>query len=167
MSNEKIVKTARLYALQNAVQFSGKANPKAVVGKVIAVLSKDGISPKDIVPVVESVVTDVNKLSLEEQTAELQRVAPELLIKEKKEIEDNLLKFLDILDENNKKVLMCLIENKGELSQSKLTKILESNKVKISRIVARMEEKGIIKKEKNGMTNKIIHNDELKELFVK
>ena len=85
MSNEKIVKTARLYALQNAVQFSGKANPKAVVGKVIAVLSKDGISPKDIVPVVESVVNDVNELSLEEQTAELQRVAPELLIKEKKE----------------------------------------------------------------------------------
>ncbi len=88
-------------------------------------------------------------------------------IKEKKEIEDNLLKFLDILDENNKKVLMCLIENKGELSQSKLTKILESNKVKISRIVARMEEKGIVKKEKNGMTNKLILNDELKELFVK
>jgi len=87
-------------------------------------------------------------------------------IREKKEIEANLLKFLDILDENDKKVLMCLIENKGEISQSKLTKILESNKVKISRIVAKMEEKGLIKKEKNGMTNKLILNDELKELFV-
>lgn len=85
MSNEKIVKTARLYALQNAVQFSGKANPKAVVGKVIAVLRKEDIFPKDVVPVVESVVKDINKLSLDEQTAELQKVAPELLIKEKKE----------------------------------------------------------------------------------
>ncbi|HDQ16039.1 MAG TPA: glutamate--tRNA ligase, partial [Bacteroidetes bacterium] len=85
MSNEKIVKTARLYALQNAVQFNGKANPKAVVGKVIAVLSKDGFSPKDISPVVGSVVNDVNKLSLDEQKAEIQRVAPELLVKEKKE----------------------------------------------------------------------------------
>ena len=88
-------------------------------------------------------------------------------MKEKKEIEVNLLKFLNILDEDNKKVLMCLIENKGELSQSELTKILESNKVKISRIVAKMEEKGIIKKEKNGMTNKLFLNEEIKDLFVK
>ncbi len=88
-------------------------------------------------------------------------------IKEKKEIEANLLKFLDILDEDDKKVLICLIENKGELSQSKLTKILGSNKVKISRIVARMEEKGLIKKEKSGMTNKLILNEEIKDLFVK
>jgi len=88
-------------------------------------------------------------------------------IKEKKEIEANLLKFLDVLDEDDKRVLICLIENKGEISQSKLTKILGSNKVKTSRIVARMEEKGLIKKEKSGMTNKLILNDELKELFVK
>jgi len=44
MSKDKILKTARMYALQNAVMFNGKANPKAVIGKVIAVLSKDGFS---------------------------------------------------------------------------------------------------------------------------
>jgi len=88
-------------------------------------------------------------------------------IKEKKEIEANLIKFLDVLDKDDKRVLMCLIENKGELNQSRLTKILGSNKVKISRTVARMEEKGIIKKEKSGMTNKLTLNKELKELFVR
>ena len=85
MSIEKIQKTARLYALQNAVQFSGKANPKAVVGKVIAILSKDGISPKDIIPVVETVVQEVNKIPLDKQTSELKKLAPELLVREKKE----------------------------------------------------------------------------------
>jgi glutamyl-tRNA synthetase len=85
MSIEKIQKIARLYALQNAVQFNGKANPKAVIGKVIAVLSKEGFSPDEIIPIVNSVVQEVNKINLDEQTAELERLAPELLVKEKKE----------------------------------------------------------------------------------
>jgi len=85
MSEDKILKTARIYALQNAVMFSGKANPKAVIGKVIAVLSKEGFSPKEIIPVVNSVIKDVNKISADKQTIELEKLAPELMKKEKKE----------------------------------------------------------------------------------
>ena len=85
MSKEKIQKTARMYALQNAIQFDGKANGKAVVGKVIAALRKDGFSPKDIVPIVNSVVEKINKIPLEDQISELKKLAPELLEKEKKE----------------------------------------------------------------------------------
>ncbi|MCK5636791.1 MAG: glutamate--tRNA ligase, partial [Thermoplasmatales archaeon] len=85
MSTDKIQKTARIYALQNAVQFNGKANPKAVVGKVIAALQKDGFSPKEIIPIVTSVTVEVNKISLEKQIKELEKLAPELLKKEKKE----------------------------------------------------------------------------------
>lgn len=85
MSEEKIKKTARLYALQNAIQFNGKANPKAVTGKVIAVLQKEGFSPKDLIPIINKVTSEVNKLSLEKQTVELERIAPQLLKKEKKE----------------------------------------------------------------------------------
>jgi len=85
MSNEKIQKTARIYALQNAVQFNGKANPKAVIGKVIAVIQKEGFSPKEIIPIVNIVTSEVNKLSLNDQRNELEQIAPELLIKEKKE----------------------------------------------------------------------------------
>ena len=84
MSADKIQKTARIYALQNAVQFDGKANSKAVVGKVIAVLQKDGFSPKEIIPIVNSVISEVNKIPLEKQVAELEKLAPELLKKEKK-----------------------------------------------------------------------------------
>ena len=85
MSIEKIQKTARIYALQNAVQFNGKANPKAVVGKVIAVLQKEGFSPKILIPVVTSVTIEVNKLPFDDQKNELERIAPELMMKEKKE----------------------------------------------------------------------------------
>ena len=81
----KIKDTARIYALQNAVQFNGKANAKAVVGKVIAVLTKEGFTPKKIVSIVNDVIKEVNNIHIKEQKAELGRLAPELLVKEKKE----------------------------------------------------------------------------------
>jgi glutamyl-tRNA synthetase len=95
MSAEKIKKTARKYALQNAVQFNGKANSKAVIGKVIAVLQKDGFSPKEIIPIVNSIIVDVNKIPLNKQMAELEKLNPELLKKEKKERDFTLPKLLD------------------------------------------------------------------------
>ncbi len=81
---EKIRKTAEKYALNNAVQFDGKANPKAVIGKVIGELKKEGFNPKEIIPVVNRVIKEVNQKSVEEQKNELERIAPELLVKEKK-----------------------------------------------------------------------------------
>jgi len=85
MSTEIIKREARKFALQNAVLFHGTANEKAVAGKVIAALKKDGISPAQILPVVKSVVQEVNRLSVEQQTKELEALAPELLQREKKE----------------------------------------------------------------------------------
>jgi len=85
MNIEIIKQTARKFSLQNAVQFNGKANVKAVIGKVIAALKQEGIPPKEIIPIVNSEVEIINKLSLNEQISELKKIAPELLIKEKKE----------------------------------------------------------------------------------
>ena len=85
MKSVDIRPTARKYALQNAVQFNGEANEKAVVGKVIAVFKSEKITPKEIIPIVASVVKQVNKISIDEQISELKKIAPNLLIKEKKE----------------------------------------------------------------------------------
>ena len=85
MSNEKIQKTAHIYALQNAIRFDGNANGKAVAGKVIAALKEEGFSPKDIIPIVNAAVEKVNRLTLDKQISELTKLAPELLEKEKKE----------------------------------------------------------------------------------
>jgi glutamyl-tRNA synthetase len=85
MSAQKIQTEARKFALQNAILFNGKANEKAVVGKVIAALKKDGVTPAEIIPVVAKVVAQVNGMSLPDQLTELTSLAPELLQREKKE----------------------------------------------------------------------------------
>lgn len=87
-------------------------------------------------------------------------------LKEKKEIEKNIIKFLDILDVEEGNILKKIIDNGGEINQSSLSKSLDLGKVKMSRIVSKMEEKNILKKEKNGMTNKLILETNLKKLFV-
>jgi len=86
MAASKILTETWKFALQNALSFSGKANEKAVAGKVIAALKKDGISPAEILPVVTKVVNQVNFMSIADQRAELTVLAPELLQKEKKEL---------------------------------------------------------------------------------
>jgi len=95
MSSDKIQKIARIYALQNAIRFDGNANVKAVVGKVIDVLRKDGFSPKEIIPIVKSVVEKVNNIQLGTQINELEKLAPELLKKEKKERDFSLPELPD------------------------------------------------------------------------
>jgi glutamyl-tRNA synthetase len=82
---QKIQAEARKFALQNAILFKGKANEKAVTGKVIAALMKDGVTPAEIIPIVAKVVTQVNSMSAHNQIEELTSLAPELLQREKKE----------------------------------------------------------------------------------
>lgn len=98
MSVKKIKDIARIYALQNAVQFSGQANPKAVIGKVISLLKKDGYSPREIIDVSNDVVNEVNKIPIDKQISELEKLAPELLVKEKKERDFSLPPLPDAKD---------------------------------------------------------------------
>ena len=95
MSTDEIQETARKYALRNAVQFDGKANAKSVIGNVIGVLQKKGFNPRDIVPIVNSVVKGINKIPLEKQISELEKIAPELLKKEKKQRDFSLPELPD------------------------------------------------------------------------
>ena len=85
MSAEDVERIARKYALQNAVQFHGKANMKAVAGKVIAECKQTTLSPQEIFKISGVVCSKVNTLSFEQQQEELATIAPELLQREKKE----------------------------------------------------------------------------------
>lgn len=85
MSVDKIQKIARKYALQNAIQFDGKADQKAVAGKVIAAFKNEDVSPKEIFRISGATCLEVNSIPLEKQKIELEKIAPELLHKEKKE----------------------------------------------------------------------------------
>src|SRR3989344_2686740 len=86
---------ARKYALQNAIKYNGKANPGAVIGKILAGNPdlKDHI--KSIAKDIAKIVSEVNKLKIEQQEKELKETAPELLEKKEKE-EKNIFEFLNI-----------------------------------------------------------------------
>lgn len=78
-------KLIRLYALQNAVFYKGKANPGAVMGKVLAERPALRKEIEEVRKVVEEIVKKVNMLSLQDQEKELKKTSPSMLKKEKKE----------------------------------------------------------------------------------
>ena len=91
----EISKQIRNFALQNAVKFKGKANPGAIIGKIIAEHPELKPQIQEISKQINQTVKEINKLSLEEQLTELQESAPELLEKKEKE-EHDLFAFLGI-----------------------------------------------------------------------
>ena len=87
MDTEHII---RKYALQNALQFSGKATVGAVLGKVMAENPELRPKAKEITGLAKSVIEEVNKMSVERQRKALEEMAPELLVKEVKQRETGL-----------------------------------------------------------------------------
>ena len=82
--------TIRKFALQNAIQHKGTANSKAVMGKVIAEFPEIKNETAHIIARIEKIVSEINQLSVEKQKIELEKIAPELLIRKKKEKEQKL-----------------------------------------------------------------------------
>lgn len=78
------------YALQNAIGYGGKASPGSVIGKVLAERPELKPQVKEIGLTVKRIVQEVNSLSLEQQNSKLAGIAPELLVKEKREREHTL-----------------------------------------------------------------------------
>ncbi len=81
----------RRYSLQNAIKFDGKAQPKAVLGKIMAEYPE--LNAREALILIQKIIEDVNTLSLDDQRKELEEKAPELLEKkvgEKKSLPDLL-----------------------------------------------------------------------------
>ncbi len=81
----EVLDVARKHALRNAVLHEGRADLNAVVRKILA--EKPEVKPKlrELIPIIRSVVEEVNKLSLEEQRRLLEEHYPEALERPKKE----------------------------------------------------------------------------------
>ncbi|MEM2849533.1 MAG: glutamate--tRNA ligase [Candidatus Bathyarchaeia archaeon] len=83
---EESVKTlVRKYALQNAYRYGGKAQSKAVIGKVLAEKPELRAVAKELTNIVQQIVDEVNQMNLEEQRKLLEDSFPELLME--KEVE--------------------------------------------------------------------------------
>lgn len=86
--------------------------------------------------------------------------------KEKKDLFVNVEKTLNFLENEEKKIIKNLIKMKGKIAQNNLSKISNIDSVKLHRRLLILESKGIIDKEKKGMTNNIILKDDFKKLFI-
>ncbi len=84
------------YALQNAILHEGKANYKAVIGKIMAENPSLRSRVKELIGDVKKIVEEVNSLSPEEQKKELEEIAPELLERKKKEEKKELEDLPDV-----------------------------------------------------------------------
>jgi len=73
--------------------------------------------------------------------------------------------ILKFLKPDERKVVEMLIENKGKVSQSEITRMPGMTKLKTHRAIKELEFKGIIQIQKDGMTNKITLSNDVKELF--
>ena len=77
-------------------------------------------------------------------------------IKPKKIERANYAKVLESLDNESKKVLGLIIDSQGSIFQSELVSKTNLSKVKITRILDRLEGKDLIERKRRGMTNVIL-----------
>jgi glutamyl-tRNA synthetase len=76
------------YALQNAIFYGGKANPKSVLGRVLGSEPDLRANPSQVRVEVDKAVSDVNRLTQDIQEARLRELAPEMLVREEKKQEE-------------------------------------------------------------------------------
>ncbi len=94
-----LAESIRKYALQNAVKFNGKANPGAVIGKILGEDPSLKAKMKDVSKQVNMTINEVNKLGADKAKEELLQLAPELL-EEKKHVKKEGLKELPNVKDN-------------------------------------------------------------------
>ena len=62
---------------------------------------------------------------------------------------------LPLLRDDERRALQALLGSKGELLQSELAERLALGKVKMTRVLANLERKQLVRKERHGMTNRV------------
>jgi len=99
----------RKYALQNAVQHGGKADPKNIVGKVLG--AEPALRPfaKELTSLALVVVPKINELAPEAQRKELESLDPKLLEKKVKEERTGLKRLPD--DDKVSQIIMRFAPN--------------------------------------------------------
>jgi len=71
--------------------------------------------------------------------------------------------LLEILQSDEKEIIKMLLENKGEVLQSKISRSL--GKVKAFRVIESLMKRGVVVKEPYGKTNKIKLNEKFKNIL--
>ena len=107
MDEEEIKKILWINGLKNAVEFNGKPNKKAVMGKLMAERKDLRSQAKDLIPLLDQIIEEIEKLNIEEQKKKLLLLDPMALEKEETKEEEKELPELPNI-EKYKKVIMRL-----------------------------------------------------------
>ncbi len=62
-------------------------------------------------------------------------------------------------------IIDCLLDNRGQLSQSRIVRSTGLSKVKVHRVLERMRKTGVVEKMPNGKTNKILLKKEIVDII--
>ncbi|MCD6478293.1 MAG: hypothetical protein J7L44_00195 [Candidatus Diapherotrites archaeon] len=84
--------------------------------------------------------------------------------KAKCDLEKSLAPFLKLLNRDEEKVVRLLLQRK-KLSQASIPKLTELSRVKTTRVLQKLEDKGIVKREKRGKTNIVELGEHLRKLI--
>ncbi|NQU78500.1 glutamate--tRNA ligase [Candidatus Woesearchaeota archaeon] len=96
----EIDKIITKHALKNALDYKGKANPKAIIGKVIGTHPEWKEKMAELAQKIGKIVGEVNSLTLEQQRGVLEEEAPEMLEKKEKQ-ERDIFAFFGIKEGEN------------------------------------------------------------------
>ncbi len=99
---------ARKYALQNALEYGGKASPGPVIGRIMNEMPELRSRAREVAEAARAAISEVNSMAPDAQKAELGRMAPELLVKKKKE---EMVRELPPLENSESGVVMRLAPN--------------------------------------------------------
>lgn len=69
---------------------------------------------------------------------------------------ENYEEILKVLTDEEKTIFESIIDSNGTIFQSALTEKTKYNKVKVSRILDKLEGRGLIERRRHGMTNVVI-----------
>ncbi|TFG07285.1 MAG: glutamate--tRNA ligase [Promethearchaeota archaeon] len=105
MEDEEIREILFINGLKNAVEFDGKPNKKAVMGKLMAERKDLRSRAKEIMPILDQVIDEISKLSLDDQRKTLLELDPTALDKEEAKEEKKELPELPNVN-NYEKVVM-------------------------------------------------------------
>jgi len=107
MDEEEIKRILWINGLKNAVEFGGKPNKKAVIGKLIAEKSELKSQIKKIMPIIDNTIQEISNLNLEQQQKKLLKLDPTALDKKERKEEEKELPELPNF-KNYKKIIMRL-----------------------------------------------------------
>jgi glutamyl-tRNA synthetase len=83
MSNDDIITAVKKFAAHNASQHNGKAQPGSVIGKILAEYPELKPRVKEVIPLINKTIGEVNSWTQEQQQAYVEENNPELLEKKK------------------------------------------------------------------------------------